>query len=215
MRTIETRNTVYQYDELTDEAKERAREWYRRACDGDDYWQESVIEDAETCAKILGIEIDQRQVKRMDGKYNEHPKIWFSGFSSQGDGACFEGRYQYRKGAAKAIRQHAGDPELWAIADALQDAQRGVLYSARARMQHSGHYVHSGCMAVSVECERGGDEARGEAESVIEQCMRDFADWIYKQLETEYDYQNSDEQVDEMIRANEYEFEEDGTRAGW
>jgi hypothetical protein len=37
--------------------------------------------------------------------------------------------------------------------------------------------------------------------------------WIYRQLEREYDYQNADAQVDENIRANEYEFYEDGKRA--
>jgi hypothetical protein len=40
--------------------------------------------------------------------------------------------------------------------------------------------------------------------------MRDFADWIYRQLESEYDYANSDESVDENILCNEYEFDENG-----
>ena len=43
--------------------------------------------------------------------------------------------------------------------------------------------------------------------------MRDFADCIYKQLETENDWRNADEQVDETLRANEYEFTEEGERA--
>ncbi len=42
--------------------------------------------------------------------------------------------------------------------------------------------------------------------------LRDFAHWIYRQLEQEWDYQNTDEQVDESIQANEYEFDEDGVR---
>lgn len=37
--------------------------------------------------------------------------------------------------------------------------------------------------------------------------------WIYRALEAEYEYQDSDGQVDETIKANEYEFEEDGSRA--
>ena len=53
----------------------------------------------------------------------------------------------------------------------------------------------------------------GAAESDITQLMRDFADWIYRQLEAEYEYQNSDEQVIESIRCNEYEFDEQGERA--
>jgi hypothetical protein len=46
----------------------------------------------------------------------------------------------------------------------------------------------------------------------VTQCMRDFADWIYDQLRKEYEYQMSDEQVDETLIANEYEFDEDGDR---
>ena len=38
--------------------------------------------------------------------------------------------------------------------------------------------------------------------------------WIYRTLESEYDYQNADEQVDENIEANEYTFTAEGRRFG-
>jgi hypothetical protein len=50
----------------------------------------------------------------------------------------------------------------------------------------------------------------GTAEDDIRDELRAFADWIYSQLENEYDYIQADEQVDESIRANEYEFTADG-----
>lgn len=37
-------------------------------------------------------------------------------------------------------------------------------------------------------------------------------DWIYRQLEKEYEYQNSDECIDENLMGNSYTFREDGTR---
>lgn len=37
--------------------------------------------------------------------------------------------------------------------------------------------------------------------------------WIYRSLEAEYEYRQSDAVVDEDIRANEYEFTEGGERA--
>ena len=40
--------------------------------------------------------------------------------------------------------------------------------------------------------------------------LRSFADWIYRQLKEEYEYRMSDENVDESIRINEYEFDENG-----
>ncbi len=54
------------------------------------------------------------------------------------------------------------------------------------------------------------DDCEREVEDVISQALRDFAHWIYRQLETEYDYQTSDDQISEMIEANEYEFDETG-----
>ena len=207
MRTIET--TVYKFAELSDKAKEKARDWYRQGCCDDSSWYESVYEDAATIADIIGIDLRQRAAKLMGGGTRMEPAIYFSGFSSQGDGACFEGTYRYRKGSVKAIKAHAPqDAELHRIAEELYAMQRRARFSITAQISHRGHYNHSGCMSIDVDQDMSGDIPTGD----IEQCMRDFADWIYKQLETEYDYQNSDEQVDDAITANEYEFDEEGER---
>lgn len=40
-----------------------------------------------------------------------------------------------------------------------------------------------------------------------------FADWVYKQLENEYDYRTSEEACREAIESNDYEFTEKGDRA--
>ena len=49
-----------------------------------------------------------------------------------------------------------------------------------------------------------------EAEDDIKEIARDFMRWIYKRLESEYEYSVSDEAVEENIITNEYEFTEDG-----
>jgi hypothetical protein len=187
--------TVFSFDELSDNAKDTARDWYRR--DALDYgWFDAVYENAEQCGALLGISINKKK--------NGSPVIYSSGFSSQGDGACFEGSYSYRKGALTAIKTHAPfDIELHHIAKALQDIQRRHFYRLEATMAQRGHYYHSGCMTVDVEPD--------DSDEGIKQCMRDFADWTYKMLKTEHDYLMSDEQVDESIKSNEYEFSEDGT----
>lgn len=50
MRTMEIK--VYQYEELSDKAKQKAREWFARACEGDEWW-DFTKEDA----KNIGINI--------------------------------------------------------------------------------------------------------------------------------------------------------------
>jgi hypothetical protein len=47
-----------------------------------------------------------------------------------------------------------------------------------------------------------------EIETRLIDLMRDFARWIYKSLEQEYDYRLSDEAIDESL--GQYEFDEDG-----
>ena len=150
----------------------------------------------------------------MGGGTGSEPRIFFSGFSSQGDGACFEGRYRYKKGALAKIHAEAPkDVELQRIAKGLQDVQRRHFYRLEALCEHRGHYCHSGCMAVEVRHEEDRYRDIGDAEDDVTQLLRDFADWIYKQLEAEHDYRTSDEQVIEAIEAIPYEFYENGSRA--
>lgn len=86
---IET--TVYRLDELSDTAKDKARAWYREG--GFDYeWYDAVYEDFQRIAEILGIDFRIRAVRLMGGGTRRDPCIWFRGFWSQGDGACWEGR---------------------------------------------------------------------------------------------------------------------------
>ena len=209
MRTIET--TLFNYSELSESAKSKARDWYRTASQRDDFFAECVIEDAATVANLMGIDLNLTRTN--NGNYK--PSIFYSGFCSQGDGASFNCNYQYKKGSVADVMNWApNDKELHRIARALQTIQKKYFYRLRASSKVSGHYVHSGCMRVSVDyyandIERETD--KGEEE--ITECLRDFADWIYKQLEREYDYQNSDDVVAEHIICNEYEFTEDGARA--
>lgn len=210
--------TLYQFDELSDAAKEKARDWYRQAGQGDVWW-DSVYEDADRMAALLGIELDRK------GKNT--PAIYFSGFSSQGDGACFEGSYSYKKGALKAVQKEApaeykqadgkvrhseSNVELHRIAKGLQDVQRRHFYQLEATCTHRGHYHHSGCMWVDVGYTGDDDRDICDADEDITQLLRDFADWIYQRLQDEDEYLNSDEVVDENIRINEYTFTEEGER---
>jgi hypothetical protein len=50
------------------------------------------------------------------------------------------------------------------------------------------------------------------AETVPE-LLRDYMRWIYRQLESAYEFHMSDESVDESIRINGYEFDENGRLA--
>ncbi|MFC4623936.1 antitoxin of toxin-antitoxin stability system [Daeguia caeni] len=210
---IET--TVFRLEELSDSAKDNARAWYREGAFDYD-WHDGVYEDFQQIAEILGISFKTSTVRLMGGGARQQPRIWFRGFWSQGDGACFEAYYSYRKNASARIRSYAPqDAELHSIADALQAVQRRNFYQLRAEASHRGHYYHEYCMSISVE--RDGptwQDMTEDAEEIVAEALRDLARWLYRQLEREYDYLSSDEAVDEAIAANEYTFTETGGRFG-
>ncbi len=205
---------VFKYDELSDSAKEKAREWY---CEDLPLDHEYVLEDAATIADLFGLDIRQTRKTLMGGGHRYDPTVYWSGFWSQGDGACYEGSYKYKAGSVKAVKAYAPqDEEIHRIVESLAKVQRKFFYHLTAVCKHRGHYYHSGCMEVEVDDYEGRDFDRSvwaEAEDEVTQLLRDFADWIYKRLEDEYEYQTSEEAVAEAMAANEYEFYEDGSIA--
>ena len=212
MRTETTTRTLYRFHELSPEAQQYALEKQSRF-EAENFDSGCVFDDAATIADLFGLDIRQTRKTRMNGEHYYAPTIYYSGFSSQGDGACFEGRYKYRRGALKDVKGHAGrDKELHRIVKALQEVQRKNFYQLTARTTHSGHYYHSGCMSVNVE-RSDGKEMTDDAEETVKECLRDFADWIYRQLENEYDYRTGEEACREAIEANECEFTEKGDMA--
>ena len=191
MRVIE--KTVFQFDELSDAAKEKAREWFRTASARDTWWSEGVTDHARRIGAMIGFDVD---------------KIYWRGFSSQGDGACWTGSVRYAAGCAREVaREFPADTELQRIARAWVDLQRRNFYELRGRVSANDRY-----MRTSVDAYRA-DDCGVIGEDDASQIVSDFANWIYRSLEKEYDYQMSDECVDDGIRASEYEFDEDGGRA--
>ena len=210
-RTVET--TVYELEELPDTAKEQARAWYRGTC-LEHEWYDAVFEDFETICRILGITLRTSPVKLFGGGTREKPHLWFRGFSSQGDGASFEGAFSHAHGSAKAIRAHAPkDTELHRIADELQAAQRRNFYQLHTSIRTRGNYCHEYSMAIEVERDSPTWQPMTDgAEDTVTEALRDLARWFYRQLEREYDYLTSDAAVDEAIAINQWTFTAEGRR---
>jgi len=188
----------YKFADLSDSAKEKARENWREGNLEYEWW-DSVYDYAKEIGAAIGFRIEN---------------IFFSGFSSQSDGSCAEGYYEYHKGWKEEVDKIGPvDSEILEIATKLQQIQRIYFYRLCAGIKHRGFYHHSGCTEIDVEdSERLIDVTYSDYEEVCD-LLRKFMDWIYKCLETEYDYLMSDECVDDAIIANEYEFDEDGSIA--
>ncbi|MBU2249066.1 MAG: antitoxin of toxin-antitoxin stability system [Gammaproteobacteria bacterium] len=190
MRVAVKETTVYGFDELPDETKEKVLRNLRGINVGDSFWHECIFDDIKEIGKLIGIDIDN---------------IYFSGFWGQGDGACFEGSYSYRNGSVKAVKEYAPmDKELHKIALSLSKAQRKGFYQSTAVIKHRGHYYHKMGTEIWVDNYYDYDY------DAICGGLRSFMDWIYRRLEKEYEYLTSDDSIKNTIEANEYEFDSNG-----
>lgn len=97
------------------------------------------------------------------------------------------------------------------IARRLQALQRRHFYRLIATISQRGRYLHARTMDVDVERDDGGEVSERVCEDLTA-CLRDLADWLYRQLEREWDYRISDEAVGEDIEANAFLFTEAGRR---
>lgn len=227
MRTETTTRTLYTYNELAPEAQEKARNWYREASAEDDY-SEHVIENFADLCDMLGLDIRQTRKARMNGETFYAPVVYWSGFNSQGDGACFDGAWRadiLKPG--KVAEEYPNDDELQRIACVFERGAEAYP-GARFTVVHRRHYYHPGCTSFDFDMnppEDHDDIARSATEwaairsrdalteEELRDAARDLMGWLYKALEEEYNYQNSDEVVAETIIANEYEFTESGRAA--
>ena len=204
-------NTVYTFNELSDAAKEKAREWYRDGALDYDWW-DFVYDYWQSALDLIGF---------------TDAKISFSGFSSQGDGASFTSGVDFGKVCAFVLGQtdvsEFGD--TLTTLDVRQFNERHVdwLWSfdvcndiSYRVIRTSSRYSHENTCKVESDgysAHDSIDEAMRVFEEDLEELRRDLCHKIYRSLESGHDYLMSDESVDEMIEANEYEFNEDGSRA--
>ena len=206
--------TVFTFDELSDAAKEKARDWYREGVFNESHDWDHIVEDAATVAALFGLTIGSRVYRTVGGKSGTEPAVYFSGFWNQGDGASFEGEYEFKADALAAVKAFAPtDAKLHDIVARLHAAQ-SISGPLSCRITQRGSYSHENTMLVDFYDYEGeaADNELGFAQQRVEESLKDFARWIYDGLKAEYEYQSADEQVDESIRANAYEFTDDGKR---
>jgi hypothetical protein len=171
-----------------------------------DDWYQSIYEGFKEDMKAVGITVW---------------RMYFTGFCSQGDGACFEGSLE---DTLKYLDHHHKD-QYPMIRKLLE--HEGSVY---ARCEHRGHYYHQNCTEFWADAdtltgmkpqptefheaiveqwqEQLTDEMDAFEKDITEQ-WRSYMQDLYFKLVAEYDYLVSDEAVWETIEANELDEDEE------
>ena len=186
---------VYQFDELSDDAKQRALESLRYVnVDGVcNDWADHTIENFKKNLTEQGFDVD---------------KVSYSGFCSQGDGASFTGRIKdFKKFCMKTGFEFPKDNEKF-MAIAAEDWDLSI-------ERDEWHYYHSYTVTPHVRDYHLNTDYT-KAAIALEKFMGDWqveqSNQLYKELEDYYFQLTSNEEVREAIIANDWEFWADGTR---
>jgi len=201
-----------QYKDLSDTAKKHAFERHQEYAQSNDYyWWESTQEYWVEKLEGLGI-------------YTSTEQMFFSGFGSQGDGACFTGSINLREfleAHPDLKKEHA---KLY-MAVIPFDAIRGaacdfydIVLSRIVGSQYNHEYtIQIGSWEVDIlpelDDEEGEDYERlfVDAEADIEWQCREYMRQLYRELEAEHDYQQSMECFLEEVDYKDFDEEGDLT----
>lgn len=195
--------TVYTFDELSDEAKEKALDECRDH-NTDDNWHDFVIE--------------YWQDEKLPAMGFQNAKIAYSGFWSQGDGASF------------TCKAESFDVlEFLKSQKALKDFPTLVKYIRNESIAVNAsvyridtYYSHENTVSVETEVVYYKDvsselyvkieKEEARLNGLIKEVVRSTSRQIYNELEESYESLRTDEAVKDTILANEYTFDINGKR---
>mgnify|MGYP001239080685 CR=1 FL=1 len=185
---------VYDFDELSEEAQDHAIEKLYDCNVDFPGWEDYIL--------------DEWQHEKLPALGYIDAKIYYSGFSNQGDGACFTAKVD----ELTWIESHKAKSELKALYSYINKGNY-----INVNIETSGRYYHEQTMRVNVELDTWGtnipekvQEQADQLERWILEDARGEARNIYKELEKAYDYATSREVIIETIKANEWTFDDRG-----
>lgn len=213
------------YEDLNDAAKEKAREWWKEL-EGETWGSDRApdyYDDFITCLGFLGIEvkintrvINGRKLDPREQRTVQEPAFQWSGFWSQGDGFVLEGVWRAREVNANGLMEYAPQDQVLhkLCLDAVTIMLREPLGVATITTVSAGPglpYMRLGETGTD-RFDNDGDELPmdDDDQKAVKDLVERACDWCYDQLESNYEYDTGDEAAEEAIKANEYEFDEDG-----
>lgn len=186
--------SIYSFDELSPEAQNTAFENHRNDETSHYMWYAGQYEQMEEECLNFGF---------------TDPKFYFSGFSRQGDGACFTSGIKISVAFDRYCEEHPVRHRKW-LREILID------YFKMQVVSTDSHYSHEyTCSILYQSFDTGKHDRIWEVYSSFEEWLEEkrisLCLQLYRNLEQEYEERHADSYVEESIRNRELEFYEDGT----
>ena len=207
MRIITKEYEVYKYNELSDKAKEKAKQWYLEG------------QTAEVFSDMC-----KEDLKCLFGK-NHTLDVEYSLNYCQGDGFNIYGEVN-AEDIFNCLEQHNGGTQLEKFENALTDKEKRTILNYQnecgdIKLPHNRHYGY--CMAnyLTIADDWKFDLENYSCYKNINVDVLEKFEYLVKEIFTtlcngyekqgyEFFYEVDDEQMEEVCEANEYEFLVDG-----
>ena len=190
MKTITIEKNLYDFEEVKEKALEKNR---YILVDDYSYWYDETITFCEDELKDIGF------IK---------PEIYFSGFWSQGDGACFDADIDVEKLLDYLLEIKKFSTEEITKLKNLQDDFKTQIITI------NNHYYHERTRKFEVYCvdAENPDDLNliDKLEKAVEEIRLEKCKEIYNKLEDEYDNLTSDSVLADWLN-DAYWFNEDGS----
>jgi hypothetical protein len=201
---------------ITDKRKRALLEKHRDINTDYDWWR-TTYQEFLTELEGVGIAVDIENYKDAAGGKRRRHAIFFSGFYSQGDGACFSGRID------DEVKFLAAHKEAFAATPELTYATTYPWYESIRVSWVCGlnQYVHANTLGFSFDINIHEEESCNLAEAaqqaiyaafdqpmfigIVEAIVKDYCNQLYATLRVEHDHLTSDEVVWGSIVANEFD----------
>lgn len=187
---------IYTVDELDEKVRNTVIEEYRDILVEHDWW-EPIYEGFREDMRELGLE----------------GELYFSGFYSQGDGACFVSETVDTDLLVRTLYESGYDiPEDALLYSGDYSIRISKVHASFAN-QYSHEYTIEAVAYLSDDNDRIDDYTRGKVEMVVTDWIRSECKRVYKNLELYHAELVTDDAILETIRDNNWMFTESGLNA--
>lgn len=181
---------LYSFNELSEKVQEKLiqdnRDHETEHCD----WYSPIVEGFEEDLENVGF---------------EDITTGFTGFWSQGDGACFHGDVYDNEKFIETLKTNEYLEDSWGQEDSIDNLELSIIKT-------SNHYEHENTITGNVDANGSFISNLDELEAAMTKWARDKSRDLYKKLEKYYEELTSDEFVTEYLVEQGEVFLDNGKR---
>jgi len=213
MKTIRTK--VYQFNELTEQAKETAINWYRNSNDDGYLYADEIIESVKAVCELFNLKTGREwsdiRTSHIDDSIMELKGIrLYKYIVNNYWSSLYKRKFLGSIGDNKVIKHRMSKPHFYDMSKGARVNSSNFIYS---NIRFDNCCTLTGvCYDMDILQPVYDFLEKPNTSTTFEDLMNEIESAISKTFQQNEDWVNSDEYITEQIESNEYDFTKDGKR---